>query len=269
MVRDPDGRIVAANRAFGHILGYDIADLIGVRAQMLTHSDDAVADGFALDRIAGGHEDVVLVEKRLRRVDGTPVWVSTTSTALEYDGRQRVLTYVADVTERRETGDRLAHLAMHDQLTGLPNRAAALDALEAVQAAGQPVAVLFIDLDGFKAVNDTHGHQTGDAVLVEAARRLAAEVRPDDLTARLAGDEFVIICPGLPDEGRARALAGRIEATLAAPMLVGEETIRVGASIGIAMSAAGEDTSPLLSVADAAMYEAKRRNKPQSVPTGV
>ncbi|HEY0359592.1 MAG TPA: diguanylate cyclase, partial [Mycobacteriales bacterium] len=261
MVRDPDGRIVAANRAFADILGYDVGDLVGVRAQMLAHPDDAVGAGFALDRVAGGEEELVIVEKRLRRADGAPVWVSTTSTALEYDGRPRVLTYVADVTERRATGDRLAHLAMHDQLTGLPNRPAALDALEAAQQAGQPVGVLFMDLDGFKAVNDVYGHQAGDAVLVEVATRLTSVVRPDDVTARLAGDEFVIICPGLADEAGAHALAERIQAELTAPMLVGDATVRIGASIGIAMSAAGDDTSALLSVADAAMYDAKRRNR--------
>jgi diguanylate cyclase (GGDEF)-like protein/PAS domain S-box-containing protein len=261
MVRDHDGRIVAANGAFADILGYDVADLVGVRAQMLTHSDDPVASGFALDRITGGDEEVVLLERRLRRADGTPVWVSTTSTAMEYDGRQRVLTYVADVTERREAGDRLAHLALYDQLTGLPNRVAALDALDATQQAGEPVAVLFIDLDGFKAVNDQYGHQTGDAVLAKTASRLTAVVRPHDVTARLAGDEFVIICPGLTDETGARALADRIETTLRAPMLIGDATVQIGASIGIAMSAAGDDTSALLSTADAAMYEAKRANK--------
>jgi diguanylate cyclase (GGDEF)-like protein/PAS domain S-box-containing protein len=268
MVRDPDGRIVAANRAFADILGYHVGDLVGVRAQMLTHADDAVGVGFALDRVAGGEEEVVIVEKRLRRADGAPVWVSTTSTALEYDGRPRVLTYVADVTERRVTGDRLAHLAMHDQLTGLPNRPAALDALEAAQQAGQPVGVLFMDLDGFKAVNDVYGHQAGDAVLVEVATRLTSVVRPDDVTARLAGDEFVIICPGLADEAGAHALAERIQAELTAPMLVGDATVRIGASIGIAMSAAGDDTSALLSVADAAMYDAKRGNRRHPSATG-
>jgi diguanylate cyclase (GGDEF)-like protein/PAS domain S-box-containing protein len=268
MVRDPDGRIVAANRAFADILGYDVGDLVGVRAQMLAHADDAVGAGFALDRVAGGEEEVVILEKRLRRADGAPVWVSTTSTALEYDGRPRVLTYVADVTERRVTGDRLAHLAMHDQLTGLPNRPAALDALEAAQQAGQPVGVLFIDLDGFKAVNDVYGHQAGDAVLVEVATRLTSVVRPDDVTARLAGDEFVIICPGLADETGAHALAERIQDELTAPMLVGDATVRIGASIGIAMSAAGDDTSALLSVADAAMYDAKRRNSRHPSATG-
>jgi diguanylate cyclase (GGDEF)-like protein/PAS domain S-box-containing protein len=268
MVRDHDGRIVAANRAFADILGYRVTDLVGVRAQMLTHPDDTVASGLALDRIAGGDEEVVLLERRLRRADGTPVWVSTTSTALEYDGRPRVLTYCADVTERREAADRLAHLALHDQLTGLPNRVAALDALDAAQQAGEPIAVLFIDLDGFKTVNDEYGHQVGDAVLAQAAARLTAVVRPHDVTARLAGDEFVIICPGLPDETGARGLADRIETTLSAPMLIGETTVRIGASIGIAMSPAGDDTSALLSVADAAMYEAKRANKRHLATTG-
>jgi diguanylate cyclase (GGDEF)-like protein/PAS domain S-box-containing protein len=261
MVRDPNGRIVAANHAFADILGYDIDDLVGVRGQMLTHPDDAVAAGHALERIVGGEEDMVVLEKRWRRSDGTPIWVSTTSTAVDFDGHERVLTYVADVTERREAGERLVHLAMHDQLTGLPNRVAALDALQAAQDSDRPVGVMFIDLDGFKSVNDEYGHQAGDAVLAEVARRLTAVVRPDDVTARLAGDEFVVICPGLAEEQGARLLAERVETSLSAPMLLGEVTVRVGASIGIALAAAGEDTSGLLSDADAAMYRVKRTNK--------
>jgi diguanylate cyclase (GGDEF)-like protein len=105
-------------------------------------------------------------------------------------------------------------------------------------------------------------------VLKQAAARLTAVVRPHDLAARLAGDEFVIICRGLADETGARGLADRIETTLSAPMLIGETTVRIGASIGIAMSPAGDDTSALLSVADAAMYEAKRANKRHLAPTG-
>jgi diguanylate cyclase (GGDEF)-like protein/PAS domain S-box-containing protein len=259
---------VAANRAFADILGYHVGDLVGVRAQMLTHPDDVVTAGHALERIVNGEADMVMLEKRWRRSDGTPIWVSTTSTAVDFGGHQRVLTYVADVTERREAGERLVHLAMHDQLTGLPNRVAALDALQAAQDSDRPVGVMFIDLDGFKSVNDEHGHHTGDAVLAEVARRLTAVVRPDDVTARLAGDEFVVICPGLSEERGARVLADRIETTLSAPMLIGEATVRIGASIGIAMSAAGDDTSALLSVADAAMYEAKRANKGLPATTG-
>jgi diguanylate cyclase (GGDEF)-like protein/PAS domain S-box-containing protein len=261
LVRDADGRIVRTNAAFAAMVGYTVDDLIGLRADLLTHPDDLAAARETFRRIATGEDDVALVEKRYRRIDGTPVWASATSTALEYDGRTTVLTYVADISERRAAADSLRHRALHDELTGLPNRAAAVDLLDDLRRDGRAATVLFIDLDGFKPINDEHGHHAGDAVLVEVGKRLAAAVRPGDVAARFAGDEFVLICPGLSDEDGAQALAARAEALVNAPIPVGGTTVRVGASIGIATAGPADDPGDLLGAADAAMYRTKRDRK--------
>ncbi|MCW2567549.1 MAG: diguanylate cyclase with sensor [Mycobacterium sp.] len=261
IVRDTGGHIMRTNRAFADLVGYDVGDLLGLRVDLLTHPEDIPAARAALATIAAGTRDVALVEKRYRRADGTTLWTAATSTALEYDGQPAILTYVTDITERRAAADHLAHLALHDQLTGLPNRAAALAALDTAHREGTAVAVLFIDLDGFKPINDEHGHHAGDAVLTEVAGRLTAAVRPGDLATRFAGDEFVLICPGLADDAGARMLAARVEAMLNAPIQIGDTSVRVGASIGIAVAAAGDDPSSLLSAADAAMYRTKRAHQ--------
>ena len=166
-----------------------------------------------------------------------------------------------------------AHAATHDALTGLANRALLYDRLAHALATAErhhsPLALVFLDLDGFKAVNDTLGHHAGDALLVEVARRLAGTVRTGDTLARLGGDEFVIVCENLhagPGGSAAQeslaALVARVRAALAAPVLIGGQRMTIAASVGIAT--AGEHTAgvdDLLRAADAAMYQAKRRAK--------
>jgi diguanylate cyclase (GGDEF)-like protein/PAS domain S-box-containing protein len=167
-----------------------------------------------------------------------------------------------DVTERRRAEADLAHRASHDVLTGLPNRLLVLDRL--AQASSrlrrdpQPLTVLFVDLDGFKAVNDRLGHSTGDRILVETGRRLRAAVRPADTVGRLGGDEFVAVCEGLP-ANEARALARRLVEVAAVPMLVDGAKAEVGVSVGVWCttdpSLSAED---LLARADRDMYRKKR-----------
>jgi diguanylate cyclase (GGDEF)-like protein len=158
--------------------------------------------------------------------------------------------------ERRRLQEALAHQALHDGLTGLANRTLLFDRLEKeLQSArryGGRLALLFVDLDDFKAVNDTRGHDAGDEVLVEVARRLQAVVRPSDTVARLGGDEFVILCErleGAADE--AVAIADRAREVL--------EEISLSASVGIAIATGAEDADTLVNRADDAMYAAKRR----------
>ena len=183
------------------------------------------------------------------------------------------------ITELRRTEADLRHRALHDPLTGLPNRVLLLDRLghalaSTARTAGR-VAVLYVDLDDFKAVNDRLGHRAGDALLVAASRRLRHAVRPGDTLARVGGDEFVVLCDGLAGgadttvadttvaDTAAAALAERIEATLRRPFLLGDDRVRTGASVGVAVTGdPDEDPGALLHRADTAMYDAKRRRRP-------
>lgn len=168
----------------------------------------------------------------------------------------------ACITQELEaTSKKFQHMASHDALTGLPNRASLIEFLNWRMASprGGNVAVLFLDLDGFKEVNDSLGHEAGDEVLVAIAKRLTESMRRGDLVARLAGDEFVIVMPDVPDQNVPRALATRICNTVAEPIQTSHGMARVGASIGVALSASNVAADVLLRRADAAMYRVKRQ----------
>jgi len=175
--------------------------------------------------------------------------------ALEHDSMLRSL---------REQEERLRQTALYDQLTGLPNRTLLLDRLaqageRAARHAEQPYAVVFIDLDGFKVVNDTYGHAAGDAVLVEVARRLTKVVRSVDTAARLGGDEFVLLLEDLSGDGLPQAVVERVKRALEAPMTVAGQPMRMRGSIGVATSDAGAtEAASLLRIADQEMYREKR-----------
>ncbi len=176
----------------------------------------------------------------------------------------RVGHFVALAVDRAQHTDELGYMALHDALTGLPNRALAIDriqhALERLAHRPSMLAVLFLDLDRFKLVNDGLGHDTGDELLVAIARRLVTTVRRQDTVARLGGDEFVVICEDLVDEQQAEELAARASEALAAPFALARAEIPVSASIGIAVTRRARDSADsLLRDADAAMYRAKRR----------
>ena len=168
--------------------------------------------------------------------------------------------------EARATSDRYRHSALHDPMTGLPNRLLLQERLEhAAQRARRShtnAAILFADLDRFKKVNDTHGHEVGDELLVAVAHRLAALVRPGDTLARFSGDEFVFLCEDLHGADDVEVLAQRIDKSFAEPFVLSRVTLRVTASVGMAFSGPGEDISNRLVVrADMAMYQAKRRGR--------
>jgi diguanylate cyclase (GGDEF)-like protein len=170
--------------------------------------------------------------------------------------------------ERQRAERRLTRLALRDPLTGLPNRVLLADRLEQALAragrlpggrAGGSLVLMFVDLDGFKGVNDRLGHHSGDELLIQVGRRLRAELRGADTVARLGGDEFTVLCEGVVDDHAALALADRLGASIAQPCLLGAGRAEVTASIGVAVARPGqEDTASLLRRADAAMYAAKR-----------
>lgn len=169
---------------------------------------------------------------------------------------------IEDITQRRAWEAQLAHIAGHDALTGLANRrtlvTAVSEALEGRRVGDRQTAVLFCDLNGFKAINDTLGHEAGDRVLVEVAKRLSATAREHDLVARLAGDEFVVLLRQVESFADADRAARRQADALTAPIQFADRSVTISASIGIAMAANHADATSLLQAADRRMYEAKR-----------
>jgi diguanylate cyclase (GGDEF)-like protein/PAS domain S-box-containing protein len=200
------------------------------------------------------------------RSDGTTFPAEGTRSEVLHEDRLVVTYIVRDISERKAFEERLAHRANHDALTGLPNRSLFRDrlglALARSRRLGTHAAVLFLDIDHFKVVNDSLGHTAGDRLLVLVAERLAVVVRPEDTLARLGGDEFVVLVEGIAEEGAAVAVGERLQAALAEPFQLAGADVYVTASIGIAL-ARGDEATPESAIrdADAAMYRAKARGR--------
>jgi len=274
-VRGPDaGRFLRVNAAMCAITGYTAAELTARTFADITHPDDLGPDFAALGRAADGDEHVYRAEKRYVRKDGRPVWVGVTTTVVRFPSGEPLyaISQVQDITARRVADDDLTRRATQDPLTGLLNRSALRDklaaALDQARAGGPSTAVLFCDLDGFKAVNDTHGHDTGDRVLAIAAARLAEQVREGDVIARLGGDEFVVLAENATPRDMAgiTQLAERITSSLAGPMVACGIAVNLTVSIGIAvLDDHGPDVETVLRAADAAMYQAKASGRDRHV----
>ena len=264
---DGEGRIHYANRTFSEITGLDnVGDWLD-----LAHPDDRDAVGDEVARFGGGG-DVFDVEVRIRppgRDEYRTVHVLARALRAEDGTLTGVVGSMEDITDRKVMQVRLAHDATHDPLTGLANRAhlvAELDRrLAASFSARDPLAVLFVDLDGFKRVNDSLGHTAGDQLLVMLAHRLRDEARTVDLVSRFGGDEFVVVAEQTGGPDGALGMAHRMLAALSAPAEIAGTQMRPRASIGVALAVdAGATSETLLRDADAAMYEAKSRG-----PNGV
>jgi len=261
LTADLSGYVTAANIALCTLLGRGVDELIGRPMAQYLHPDEAHIEAAmfaAFRRGAGSHNS----ERRYVRRDGSVVWLST-SVSVVRDSADEPLYLMAqlqDVSERKRVEQELEHRALHDDLTGLPNRALlddrVLHALAAAQRSGAPVGVLFIDLDDFKHVNDALGHVIGDRVLIEVGRRLITVLRPSDTVARFGGDEFVVVCENVTRDALAR-LAERVIASMQAPITISGRELRVGASVGLTLSRPETTAQSLLSEADAAMYRAK------------
>lgn len=255
---DADGWLVYANPAFAAMHGYGDEDLAG--KHFTTFYPRQGQEVVLAELIAEAREHGVGRAETWRlRVDGSLFPAAVTLSLLRDEQGElvgRVLS-VQDITSRRAWEDQLLKQALHDPLTGLPNRRLLLERLsQLLSSRGScSVAVLFCDLDGFKQVNDRHGHDTGDALLVEVTRRLATCLRPEDTLARLGGDEFVALLPGA-DQAAAQGVADRFRAAIRGPVRAGARVLTVDLSIGIAVDSAGS-ADRLLAGADAAMYRDK------------
>ena len=204
-------------------------------------------------------------ERRHRTRDGEERWVETVSHAIIWEGAVARLVLAVDVTDRRRMEAQLRRQAFHDELTGLANRALFLDRVQhAVARRGRtaaPTTVLYLDLDGFKKVNDSLGHAAGNELLTRVAGRLVAALRGGDTIARLGGDEFAVLLDPLTPETAVADIAARVLAAVAAPFTIAGREARVGASIGIAAHRADATADDLLRDADAAMYVAKNAGR--------
>ena len=262
----PDGTIVFANDELEQLTGYRRAELAGQPVEVLVPGDRREAHAAAravfelrpCRRPMGTGLDIAC-----RRADGSLFPADVSLSPLEAGGETFVVATIVDETERRRSADELFHRAVHDPLTGLPNRVLLIDRLDHALARAdrraQTVAVLYVDLDGFKAINDTSGHAVGDEVLRIVAERLAGAVRPEDTVARFGGDEFVVLCEDLADPGDALRVADRILADLGRPIQHGSGLARLSASIGVVMADGPGSGAALIEAADEAMYRAKRR----------
>jgi diguanylate cyclase (GGDEF)-like protein/PAS domain S-box-containing protein len=265
---EPDTTIKYQTPSIERVLGYEPAALIGTKLIDLVHPDDAARVAALCRRTTRSYAANSVVEWRMRRSDGSYVYAETISSdLLENDAVRGFVLTSRDVTERKVLEDQLRHQAFHDPLTDLANRALFTDrvqhALARRSGSIDSPAILFLDLDDFKAVNDSLGHAAGDALLRAVGRRLRGCIRSEDTAARLGGDEFGILLDGTGGESEAALeVAGRIGSEIALPFAIDGREVVVSASIGIAQgSSSSADASDLLRNADVAMYMAKGRGK--------
>jgi len=256
------GQFRDVNPRFAEIAGRSAQEMRTSRWLDICHPDDVMPEQEKMSQLTAQQIAGFKMETRLVRPDGRIVWVEASINAVSTESQPHHLCMIEDITEKKETEALIWQQANFDTLTQLPNRRMFLDRLQhdilKSRRDGTRIAILFIDLDHFKEVNDTLGHHQGDVLLVEAARRIGACVRQSDTVSRLGGDEFTVILPELAEVDRVEAIAQHIIDSLRMPFQLGQEQAFVSASIGITIypDDAG-NMEDLLKHADQAMYAAK------------
>ncbi|HJV49946.1 MAG TPA: EAL domain-containing protein [Noviherbaspirillum sp.] len=262
-----DGRIVFVNRGTLELLGAaSAAQVKAMRFMQLIPAGWRDRMQEKMDAIAGYSNAVSCFEGRMVRFDGKVIDVEIRRAVFQYEGAPAVQTVIRDITRRKDYEEQLRKQALHDALTGLPNRALLMDRLEQAMALADrrrhAVFVLFFDLDRFKYVNDTLGHDAGDELLRVITDRMAECARKCDTLARLGGDEFVMVIDGIDDEDAVPLLAQRVMERICEPVMLREQEVAVTCSIGIsAYPYDAEDPHTLLKFADTAMYHAKEKGR--------
>lgn len=265
-IADRSGHIKYASPSVHTALGFQADGLIGMKTTDLIHPDEVIETVNITTR-PGPHSETPIVEIRLRNADGN--WrhfECAVRNLIEHKHIGGIVYNARDITERKYAQEELLFNATHDALTGLPNRAFFLGRLQSVvdrlkRHSDQAAAVLFIDIDDFKLVNDCYGHATGDVLLQEVSSRLRACVRGDSAVARMGGDEFTVLVEEVRDPSDAIRVAERIQTSLERPFAIGESEVIKSASIGIAITSSETSAEALLQNADIAMYRAKSQGK--------
>ena len=271
-----DGTVSYASPAFETILGYKTHESIGMLMNTIMHDEDVARFGRIDDETPAG-AGTAHAETRLRHHDGSWLWFEVTFTNLFDDPSvEGWVANLRDISERKHSEEALSQAqevlkyeAAHDAMTGLLNRASFTDrvaaSLEVEQPTGRLAAVLFIDLDHFKIINDSLGHAAGDELLVTVAQRLRHTLRPGDLLARFGGDEFVVLCARVLGDSAVAEIAQRLISAVAEPILIGNDEVFVTASIGFALANEADTAETLLRHTDAAMYQAKHDGRARAV----
>jgi len=263
-----DGTFIHVNRQLCEMLGYTKEELLGLTVKEISHPDDARVTDENRAKLRAGLIDSFNVEKRYLHKNGSTVWVRIAVAMMRGANREPLydISVVEDISERKRVEDRVQYLATHDEMTRLPNRAMFTELLnhsvDVAKRYDRRFGVLFIDLDRFKIVNDSLGHEAGDTLLKEMSSRLRECLRASDVVARLGGDEFVVLIDNIDEPSQAARVARSILSTVIKPVEIMGQECRVTASIGIATYPAdADDAQSLMKNADMAMYVAKDEGK--------
>ncbi len=273
VLHDRQGNFVDANEAFCMMVGYSVGELSGHNPAPFLHPDDSEMNTPQYRRLLSGEATSSRVVTRYLHKNGDVIHVEVARSVARDEHGEPIffVSSVRDITGERSLTEQLSHQATHDSLTGLPNRQFLKDrvtqAHDKLERTGGCNALLLLDIDDFKGVNDTFGHYTGDQLLITLARRLEAVTPPSDTLSRFAGDEFVYLAEGLGSCADADTLAKRLLPVLDAPFVLDQSTIQRSATVGTVVWDVGSDKEydELIQSADTAMYEAKRQGKARNV----
>jgi diguanylate cyclase (GGDEF)-like protein/PAS domain S-box-containing protein len=274
VVAQPDGVIIACNPAAGQLLDRDPSDLSDGDVFAVVHPDDRADAQRHCARLLAGGTAVLRHECRLRLRGGRTIWVSMSISPVPQCRVRpdRLVIHIEDITERKRRESELSHQALHDPLTGLANRVLLIERIRQAMSGSRhahPSHLFYLDLNGFKEVNDRFGHAAGDAVLTEFAPRIAALLRAGDTAARLGGDEFAVLCEDT-EPRHVSTIAERLRAAAAEPFLIDDAEIILSVAVGSSPAYASPtyiaDPAALLGEADRRMYETKQRTISVPVP---
>lgn len=265
------GQFIQVNHALCDIVGYSREELEKLNFQTITHPDDLSLDLANVKRLLDGETSAYQLEKRYIRKDGQSVWVQLTGTLLRDTNNkpQYFIAQIEDITERKRSQEQIRQLAYYDTLTGLANRRLMLDrlehALDQAKRFQRSMAIMFLDLDRFKQINDTLGHDVGDELLKAVAARLITCIRHGDTVSRQGGDEFIIVLTEIAHSHDAAQVAEKVLTALSQPVVIPPHELHITTSIGIAVYPVNgtDDMLELMKKADMAMYTAKEAGRNQ------